>query len=59
VPIDDAAALADAYVDVAGDDERRAGMAKAALGRARAFDISTAATRLEQIYADVAARRSR
>jgi glycosyltransferase involved in cell wall biosynthesis len=59
VPIDDPVALADAYVSVASDPDRRAAMSRAASVRARAFDISNAAARLEQIYAEVAAKRAR
>jgi glycosyltransferase involved in cell wall biosynthesis len=59
VPIDDPAALADAYVAVASDPERRRSMAEAAAARARDFDISAAARRLEEIYVEVAERRAR
>ncbi len=59
VPIDDPRALADAYLEVAGNDEERAVMTKAAAARAVEFDISTAARRLEEIYTSAAANRSR
>jgi glycosyltransferase involved in cell wall biosynthesis len=59
VPIDDPASLAAAYVDLTGDAPRRAAMAEAAAKRAADFDIRVAARRLEQIYAEVAASRSR
>jgi glycosyltransferase involved in cell wall biosynthesis len=59
VPIDDAKALAEAYVDIARDPARRRTMADAASVRAHDFDITAAARRLEQIYADVAAKRAR
>lgn len=59
VPVDDPAALADAYVEVASDADLRAAMASAAAGRAFDFDITTAARRLEEIYAAAAASRAR
>jgi glycosyltransferase involved in cell wall biosynthesis len=59
VPIDDPRALADAYLELARHDEERAVMAKAAAARAVDFDISTAAHRLEEIYASAAVNRSR
>jgi glycosyltransferase involved in cell wall biosynthesis len=59
VPIDDPAALAAAYVEVARDASSRRAMADAASKRATDFDITTAARRLEEIYADVAAKRAR
>lgn len=59
VPIDDPAALAAAYVDIARDEPRRRTMAEAAGKRAADFDIIGAARRLELIYIDAAARRSR
>lgn len=59
VPIDDPRALADAYLEVGADAALRARLARAAHGRACEFDISTAARRLEEIYASAAAKRSR
>jgi glycosyltransferase involved in cell wall biosynthesis len=59
VPIDDPKALAAAYVEVARDPQRRNSMAAAAADRARDFDITAAARRLEQIYLDAAASRDR
>jgi glycosyltransferase involved in cell wall biosynthesis len=59
VAIDDPRALADAYIEVAGDDAARATMADAAAARATDFDISAAARRLEEIYWSAAANRSR
>jgi glycosyltransferase involved in cell wall biosynthesis len=59
VPADDPRSLADAFVEVAGDAPRRAGMAARASTRAADFDISAAAHHLEKIYLDAASSRSR
>ena len=58
VPPGDDAALADALVAVARDDDRRAAMAEAARARASDYDIRTAVTAQEAVYADWAPRRS-
>jgi glycosyltransferase involved in cell wall biosynthesis len=57
VPVDDVAALAAAYVDVARDAPRRASLAEAAAKKADDFDIRVATARLEEIYADLAPPR--
>lgn len=59
VPIDDPAALAAAYVEVARNPAQRRSMADAARQRAPDFDITVAARRLEEIYADRALKRAR
>lgn len=57
VPPDDPAALAAAWLALAGDPVRRAACGRAAADRAGAFDIRRATARLEAIYREVAARR--
>ena len=57
VPPADAAALADALVKVARDDNLRRGMAAAARDRATDYDVRTAVTEQERVYAELAARR--
>lgn len=59
VPIDDPRALAAAYIEIAADPRRRSAMADAAATRAHDFDITSAARRLEQLYAEAAAMRAR
>lgn len=57
VPPGDDAALADALVAVARDDDRRAAMAEAARARASDYDIRTAVTAQEQVYDRLSSRR--
>lgn len=58
VPIDDPRALAAAYLEVAKDPDLRRAMGDAAARRAVDFDITTAARRLEAIYAQLGSPRS-
>ncbi|MBB1501275.1 glycosyltransferase [Propioniciclava sp. MC1683] len=59
VPPGDDAALADALVEVARDDALRARMAAVAKERASDYDIRTAVTQQERVYAEVAPARRR
>jgi glycosyltransferase involved in cell wall biosynthesis len=59
VPSDDPAALADAYLALGTDDRRRRAMGAAAATRGSDFDIVVAARRIEDIYREVVAGRSR
>ena len=58
VPIDDPAALAAAYVEMARDRTRRETMAEAAGKKANDFDITVATARLEAVYAELARGRN-
>ncbi|MFP5417214.1 MAG: glycosyltransferase [Actinomycetes bacterium] len=56
VPPSDAQALADALVKVARDDDLRRSLAEAARERAVDYDVRTAVTEQERVYAELAAR---
>lgn len=57
VPVDDPDALADAYVALAADPERRATMSRAATERGATFDIAIATRRIEAIYRELVGER--
>ena len=55
VPVDDGSALAEALIDVLGDDALRAGYVKAAKGAVRRYDWSVVAEEIMRVYDTVAA----
>jgi phosphatidyl-myo-inositol alpha-mannosyltransferase len=55
VPVDDGSALAEALIDVLGDDTLRAGYVKAAKEAVRRYDWSVVAHQIMQVYDTVAA----
>jgi phosphatidyl-myo-inositol alpha-mannosyltransferase len=54
VPVDDAAALATALIEVLGDDETRAGYVAAATKAVRRYDWSVVARQIMRVYETVA-----
>jgi L-malate glycosyltransferase len=58
VPSDDAAALAEAIVAVAGDAELRRSMSRASEARSHSFDVARPTKRLEQVYTAAARQRA-
>ena len=55
VPVDDGRALADALIDVLGDDEQRARYVRAAREAVRRYDWSVVANQIMRVYETVAA----
>jgi phosphatidyl-myo-inositol alpha-mannosyltransferase len=55
VPVDDGSALADALIDVLGDDELRAGYVKAAREAVRRYDWPVVGNQIMRVYETVAA----
>jgi glycosyltransferase involved in cell wall biosynthesis len=58
VPARDPERLANAILELADDDERRAALARAGRARAADFDIARMTTRIEEMYQQVAVGRS-